>query len=88
MSRLSEDERDRLPASAFTFPKERKEPLVDAEHVREAVARFDQVEDVTNAERDDAWKRIKQAARKFSIELDENDWRDLFKRNRRSLPQE
>jgi hypothetical protein len=41
---LSEKDRDNLPDSAFAFPKERKEPLVDASHVRNAVARFDQVE--------------------------------------------
>ena len=32
-----------LPDSVFAFPKQRKEPLTDAQHVRNAVARFDQV---------------------------------------------
>jgi hypothetical protein len=86
MSKLTEKERDKLPESAFAFPKERKEPLVDARHVQEAVARFEQVEDVTNQERDEAWKRIQKAAQKFDVELQETDWRDLFKRNGRSLP--
>ena len=27
-----------LPASVYAFPKQRKEPLTDAEHVRNAVA--------------------------------------------------
>ncbi|HZU01763.1 MAG TPA: DUF6582 domain-containing protein [Ktedonobacteraceae bacterium] len=88
MSKLTEKDKEKLPESAFAFPKERKEPLVDATHVREAIARFDQVQDVTNKERDEAWKRIKKAAAKFDIELQEKDWRDLFKRNGRSIPKE
>ena len=32
-----------LPDSVYAFPKQRKEPLTDAPHVRNAVARFDQV---------------------------------------------
>jgi hypothetical protein len=88
MSKLTEKDKEKLPESAFAFPKERKEPLVDATHVREAIARFDQVQDVTNKERDEAWKRIKKAAEKFDIELQEKDWRDLFKRNGRSIPKE
>lgn len=88
MSKLSDKEREKLPESTFAFPKERKEPLVDARHVREAVARFDQVQNVTNAERDEAWKRIQQAAKKFAVTLEEQNWRDLFKRNGRQIPQE
>lgn len=83
---LSEHERDKLPESSFAFPRVRKEPLVDARHVRDAVARFDQVQDLTNKERDQAWKRIQQAARQFSVELAESDWRELFTNNGRPLP--
>jgi hypothetical protein len=43
---------------------------------------------VTNKERDEAWKRIQKAARKFDVELQEQDWRELFKRNGRPLPKE
>jgi hypothetical protein len=68
---------NRLKDSQFAFPKERKEPLNDAAHVRNAVARFDQVEGVTDSERDDAWKRIKAAAKKFDVDVEANDWRDL-----------
>ena len=56
----------------------RKEPLVDAAHVRNAIARFDQVEDVSDAERDEAWKRITAAAKKFDVEIEAEDWRELF----------
>lgn len=86
MPDLSSKNRDQLPAGDFAFPEKRKEPLVDARHVQQAVARFDQVEDVTNKERDEAWKRIQQAAKKFNVDLQENNWRDLFKRNGRAVP--
>ena len=88
MAELSERERDDLPNSAFAFPEERKEPLVDAEHVRDAVARFDQVEGVSNHERDLAWDRIQRAARKHGVELSERDWRDLYRRNGRAIPRD
>ena len=68
-----------MPDSAFAFPDERKEPLTDAAHVRNAIARFDQVEGVTDAERDKAWKRIRSAARTFDVDVSADDWRDLFK---------
>jgi phosphoribosylanthranilate isomerase len=88
MSKLSEGQREQLPDSDFAFPKERKEPIENASHVRDAVARFDQVEGVTNKERDEAWKRIKAAAKKFGVELHEQDWRELFKRNNRPIPKD
>jgi uncharacterized protein DUF6582 len=70
---------NRLPAKQFAFPKERKEPLTDARHVRNAIARFDQVEGVSDAERDQAWKRILAAAKRYDIEVSESNWRDLAK---------
>jgi cell division protein FtsX len=76
---MSTAEKDRLPDSEFAFPRERKEPLSDARHVRNAIARFNQVEDVTDEERDDAWQRIRAAANKYGIHIAEDDWRDLFK---------
>ena len=79
MSTLDESERDHLMGSQFAFQKQRKEPLEDAAHVRNAVARFDRVKDVTDDERDEAWKRIKAAAKKFDVELEERSWRELGK---------
>jgi hypothetical protein len=76
---LSTAQEDRLPEDEFAFPKERKEPLVDARHVRNAVARFDQVEGVTDRERDQAWTRIRRAAERFDVEIEADNWRDLFK---------
>jgi len=66
-----------LKDSEFAFPDEQKEPLTDARHVRNAVARFNQVEGVSDAERDRAWKRITKAAKKYNIELSEKSWREL-----------
>jgi hypothetical protein len=76
---LSTAKRNDLPESAFAFPKERKEPLTDARHVRNAIARFDQVEGVSDAARDRAWKRIMKAAKKYDVEVEADSWRDLFK---------
>jgi hypothetical protein len=63
--------------TAYAFPETEKEPIGDAAHVRNAIARFNQVKDVTDAERDAAWKRIKAAARQFGVAVNEEDWRDL-----------
>lgn len=76
---MSTAEKDDLRNSEFAFPKERKEPLTDARHVRNAIARFDQVEDVSDAERDQAWKRIKAAAKRYDVDVSASDWRDLAK---------
>ena len=77
MSKLEQEDRDELGGRQFAFPKQRKEPLEDATHVRNAIARFSQVKDVTDAERDEAWQRIRAAAKKFDVELGEGDWREL-----------
>lgn len=74
---MSTADKDRLSDQEFAFPKERKEPLTDARHVRNAIARFDQVEGVSDAERDQAWKRIMSAAKRFDVDVSESDWRDL-----------
>jgi len=74
---LSTADKDKLADHEFAFPAERKEPLTDARHVRNAIARFDQVEGVSDAERDQAWKRILAAAKRFDVEVSESDWRDL-----------
>ncbi|WP_020519566.1 DUF6582 domain-containing protein [Catelliglobosispora koreensis] len=71
--------RSNLPDEIFAFPKKRKEPLTDASHVRNALARFDQVEDVTDAERDQAFANIKKAAEHFDVEVSEASWHELGK---------
>ncbi|MBO0814186.1 MAG: hypothetical protein J2P30_03405 [Actinobacteria bacterium] len=76
---MSTADKDRLAGKEFAFPKERKEPLTDARHVRNAIARFDQVEGVSDAERDEAWKRIRAAAKRYDVEVSESSWRELAK---------
>ena len=73
---LSTAEKDRLRSTEFAFVKARKEPLTDARHVRNAIARFNQVEGVTDKERDEAWRRIVRAAKRFGVEVHESSWRD------------
>ncbi len=65
-------------AGISTFPKKRKVPLTDARHVRSAISRFNQVEGVTDKERDEAWRRILRAAKRFGVEVNEESWRELF----------
>ncbi len=77
MSKMNESDRDKVASDEFAFPKERKEPLNDASHVRNAIARFDQVKGVTDEERDEAWRRIRKAANKFGVEVNESSWREL-----------
>ncbi|MCM4082821.1 DUF6582 domain-containing protein [Paractinoplanes hotanensis] len=76
---LDAEDRNAMPDSAFAFPRVRKEPLNDARHVRNALARFDQVRDVTDQERDEAFQRIKRAAAKFGVDMTEDSWRELGK---------
>jgi len=66
-----------MTETQFAFPDQQKEPLNDAAHVRNAIARFNQVEDVSDAERDRAWERILAAAKKFDVEVSERSWREL-----------
>jgi len=77
MSKLDQAERDSISATRYAFPREEKEPLIDAAHVRNAIARFNQVKGVTDTERDEAWKRITSAAKKFGVEMKEETWREL-----------
>lgn len=80
MSELDAKDRQELKDSEYAFPKQRKEPLSDAEHVRNAMARFDQVEGVSDEDRDEAWGRIKTAAKKHGVEVHERSWRELGKK--------
>lgn len=78
MNTLTAKKRNDLNAKQFAFPTQRKEPLENASHVRNAVARFNQVEGVTDAERDAAWKRIQSAARKYDVEMYASSWHQLI----------
>ena len=76
---LSTKEKDNLPESVFAFPKQRKDPLTDASHVRNAIARFDQVKDVSDSEREVAFANIKKAAEHYGVDMQEKSWRELGK---------
>ena len=89
MATVRTRQKNRMSSQTFAFPKERKEPLNDARHVRNAVARFDQVEGVSDREREAAWRRIRAAARKYGVEIKVRGWRQLMKggtSGRRSAP--
>ncbi len=77
---LDTADREDLPDSAYAFPKQRKEPLTDAAHVRNAIARFDQVTGVSDADRDLAFENILKAARHYGIEVEEDNWHQLGKK--------
>jgi hypothetical protein len=76
---LSTADKNDLPESVFAFPKQRKAPLTDASHVRNALARFDQVTDVSDADRDLAFANIKKAAEHYDVEMEAGNWRELGK---------
>lgn len=69
--------RSPLPDTVFAFPRQRKEPLTDAAHVRNAVARFDQVIDVSDADRSLAFANIEKAADYYDVDLSETNWHQL-----------
>ena len=79
MAKLDAGDRSKLDKRAFAFPKQEKEPIENATHVRNAIARFNQVKGVSDAERDAAWKRIKNAAKKYDVEVKEKSWREVGK---------
>src|SRR6185436_14204075 len=70
MPRLGAKERAQLPDSAFAYIDSRgrrRLPIHDASHVRNALARFDQVIFEDEAARDRARSRLLRAARKHGI---------------------
>jgi hypothetical protein len=69
--------RSDLPETVYAFPKQRKEPLTDARHVRNAVSRFDQVTGVSEADRAQAFANIKKAATYYGVDLSEESWQEL-----------
>ncbi len=74
MAKLSDKERDALPDDAFAYidkEGERHLPIHDAAHVRNALARLEQTDFESKAAHDRARKRIRDAAKKFDIEVDE-----------------
>jgi len=77
--KLSSEDRKELPDSVYAFPNKKKEPMSDASHVRNAMARFDQVKGVSDEERDRAFANIQAAARHYGVDVKEKSWRDFGK---------
>jgi hypothetical protein len=76
---LTTEDRKKIDTSNYAFPDQRKEPLEDASHVRNAIARFDQVKGVSDTEREAAFHRIKAAAKKHGVDMKETNWKQLGK---------
>ncbi|MGR4065117.1 MAG: DUF6582 domain-containing protein, partial [Vulcanimicrobiaceae bacterium] len=74
--------RSDLPDAVFAYPGDRAEPLTDASHVRNAIARFDQVTNVSDDERELAFANIKKAAKHYGVDLTEQTWEQLGSRPR------
>ena len=72
--------RSNLPDSVYAYPRQRKQPLTDASHVRNALARFNQVHGVTEADRELAFTNIKKAAAHYGVDVKEKSWRELGRR--------
>lgn len=67
---LDTKDRDSLGSEQFAVPGKRKLPIHDAAHVRNALARFNQTEGLTPAEKKTAMTRIRRAAKKFGIDAE------------------
>ena len=70
MAKLTTEKREELPSSGYACRIDKKLPINDAAHVRNAMARFDQV--ITDkCHPKEAKERILTAARKFGIDVKE-----------------
>ena len=70
MAKLTTEKRERLKGQQYACPRDRKLPINDAAHVRNAMARFDQVESKF-CHPATARRRILAAAKKFGIDVSE-----------------
>jgi len=81
----SEDELAMLPTSVFAYPKHRQLALTDAEHVEWAIDQFWQVKEATDADREQAFLNLQEAAQHYDVQLPVDDWR-MLPRLSRQLP--
>jgi hypothetical protein len=70
MADLTTEKRNRMKSQEFACPRDRKLPINDAAHVRNAMARFNQVES-TFCHPATARRRILAAAKKFGVDVSE-----------------
>ncbi len=70
MAKLTTEKREELPASEYACPIDKKLPINDAAHVRNAMARFDQV--ITDkCHPVEARNRILAAAKRYGVDVKE-----------------
>jgi len=55
--------------------------MTDASHVRNAIARFNQVRGVSDDERDLGFANIRKAAKHYGVRMTEADWKELGRRS-------
>ena len=73
MAELTTQARDRLRDSSFAYidrEGERHLPINDADHVRNAISRFNQTDFESKTAKHSAAKRILKAAKRHDIEVD------------------
>ena len=76
MPELSTKQRERLRKSDFAYVDKEGQghlPIHDEEHVRNALARWNQTDFESTAAKEGARKKILRAAKKFGIEVSEDD---------------
>jgi hypothetical protein len=76
MAELTTRQREKLPKRDFAYvDKEGGEhlPIHDEEHVRNAIARFNQTHFESKTAKDEARKKVLAAARRFGIEVSADD---------------
>jgi hypothetical protein len=73
----SDDELAMLPSTVFAYPKHRQLALTDAEHVEWALGQFWQVQEATDADREQAFDNLLEAASHYAVEMPVDDWRML-----------
>jgi hypothetical protein len=79
MAKLTTVKRESLPSSAYACPIDRKLPINDAAHVRNAMARFDQVM-TDKCHPQEAKRRIVAAARRYGIDVKDFEGVKHFKK--------
>ena len=76
MAELDAADRDKLRKSQFAYIDSNGDghlPIPDESHVRNAMARFNQTEFESATAKEQARKKILAAAKKYGIEVDEDD---------------
>jgi hypothetical protein len=76
MAQLDAEDREKLSDSEFAYVDREGEghlPINDEAHVRNAIARFNQTEFESDSAKESARKKILSAARRYDIEVDEDD---------------